>query len=136
MGICSESVKFAPFVYIAEKGGIPGYFVPLQCKACLNSMALPPRLQAQLLTFIESLEKGVLAHKYSVEAVCFLKVNDRIGYSILQNVKVPKRPLLIFPETGGGAAARECQEHFKSFGHTSESHCVVSPSVEVGFSWP
>lgn len=89
-------MKFAPFVCVAEKGGILGYFVPLQCKAYLKSMALPPRLQAQLLTFVESLEKGLLAQKYSVEAVCFLKVNDRISYSILQNVEVPKRPLLIF----------------------------------------
>lgn len=72
-GICSESVKFASFIYVVEKGGILGYFVPLQYKAFLKSMTPPPCLQAQLLSFIESLEKGLLAHKYSCGSCVVLK---------------------------------------------------------------
>lgn len=125
-GICNESVKFASFIYIAEKDS---WILCPPAVACLKSMALPPCLQAQLLTFIESLEKGLLAHRYSVKAVCFLEVNDRMSCSILWNVKVPKRPLLIFPETGGGAAARECQGRTLRALGTAQRVIVWSPHL-------
>lgn len=64
-----------------------------------------------------------------MEAVCFLKVIYRIRCSILQNVKVPRRPLLIFPETGGGTAARERQGRTSGALGTPQRIIVWSPHL-------
>lgn len=63
-----------------------------QCMFKINDSPTLRLLQAQLLPFIERLEKGLFTNRFSCRS--FFKMHGRIRCSILQNMKMPWRPLL------------------------------------------
>lgn len=93
-----------------------------------NYLTLRP-LQAQLLPFIERLEKGLFANKFNCRAVLFLKMRGKIRCSILQNVKMPWRLLLLSAGSGGGTSLRELQDRTLGALGTPQRVAASSPDL-------
>lgn len=95
----------------------------LQCMCKVDGFPTLCSLEAWLLPFTETLEKGQLG--LVVEAVLFSKVSDSIRCSILQNVKMCWTWLLLFLESGGGTSPREHQGRTLGVLSTPQSYLPV-----------
>ena len=114
-------------LHIGE-GRLLGYLVPLQCNACLKSMAPPPCILSEHSCFLslKGWRRACLPAGLVAEALPFLKMHGRVRCSILQSVKMPWRPLLLFPESRGGTSPRDHQG--RTLGALGTPHTVAASS--------